>query len=50
MYNDPKGPCAVKPKMFAVKGSEIDLVPADDLYASKRADDLKTPDSPFNHS
>ena len=34
--------------MFAVKGSEIDLVLAYNLHASKRAHDLKTPDSPFN--
>ena len=37
----------VKPKMFAVVGSERDPVRAYDLYASKRPDDLKTPDSPF---
>ena len=33
--------------MFAVVGSERDPVRAYDLYASKRPDDLKTPDSPF---
>ena len=37
----------VKPKMFAVVGSERDPVRAYDLYASKRPDNLKTPDSPF---
>ena len=44
---DPKDSCAVKPKMFALKGSDRDPVQAYDLYASKRPDDLKTPDSPF---
>ena len=33
--------------MFAVVGSERDPVRAYDLYASKRPDDLKTPDSLF---
>ena len=33
--------------MFAVIGSERDPVRAYDLYASKRPDDLKIPDSPF---
>ena len=45
---DPKVSCAVKPKMFAAKGSEINLVLVYNLYASKRAHDLKTPDSRFN--
>ena len=44
---DPKDSRTVKPKMFAVVGSERDPVRAYDLYASKRPDDLKTPDSPF---
>ena len=44
---DPKGSRTVKPKMFAVAGSERNPVRAYDLYASKRPDDLKTPDSPF---
>jgi len=44
---DPKDSCTVKPKMFAVVGSERDPVRAYDLYASKRPDGLKTPDSPF---
>ena len=44
---DPKGSRTVKPKLFAVAGSERDPVRAYDLYASKRPDDLKTPDSPF---
>ena len=33
--------------MFAVVGSERDPVQVYDLYASKRADSLKTLDSPF---
>ena len=33
--------------MFVVVGSERDPVRAYDLYASKRPDDLKTPDNPF---
>ena len=44
---DPKGFRTVKPKMFAVVGSERDPVRAYDLYACNRPDDLKTPDSPF---
>ena len=44
---DPKDSRTVKPKMFAVVGSERDPVRAYDIYASKRPDDLKTPDSPF---
>ena len=44
---DPKDSRTVKPKMFAVVGSERDPVQAYDLYASNRPDDLKTPDSPF---
>ena len=43
----PKGPRTLKPKMFAVVGSERDPVRACDFYASKRPEDLKTPDSPF---
>ena len=35
----------VKRKMFVVVGSERDPVRAYDLYASKRPDDLKTPDN-----
>ena len=45
---DPKGSSCVKPIMFAVKGSEIDLLLAYNLYASKRAHDLKTPDNLLN--
>ena len=44
---NPKDSRTVKPKMFAVVGSERDPVRAYDLYASKRPDHLKTPDSPF---
>ena len=44
---DPKDSRTVKPKMFAVVGSERDPVRAYDLYASKRPDDLKTPGIPF---
>ena len=44
---DPKDFRTVKPKMFAVIGSERDPVRAYDLYACNRPDDLKTPDSPF---
>ena len=44
---DPKDFRIVKPKLFAVVDSEIDPVRAYDLCASKRPDDLKTPDSPF---
>ena len=44
---DQKDSSTVKPKMFAVVGSERDPVRAYDLYASKTPDDLKTPDSPF---
>ena len=33
--------------MFAVVGSGRDPVQAYDLYASKKPDDLKTPESPF---
>ena len=46
---DPKDARAVKPKMFAVEGSETDPVHvrAYDLWASNRLDDMKTPDSPF---
>ena len=42
---DPKDSRTVKRKMFAVIGSERDPVRAYDLYASKRPDDLKTPDN-----
>ena len=38
---DPKNSRTVKPKMFAVVGSERDLVQVWDLYACKRPDDLK---------
>jgi len=43
---DPKDSRTVKPNTFAVVGSERGPVRAYDLYASKRPDDLKTPDSP----
>ena len=44
---DQKDSRTVKSKMFAVVGRERDPVRAYDLSASKRPDDLKTPDSPF---
>ena len=47
---NPKDSRTVKPKMFAVVDSERGPFRAYDLYASKRPDDLKTPDSPFYHN
>ena len=44
---DPKDSRAVKPKTFAVEDSERDPVRSFDLYASKRPDYMKTPESPF---
>ena len=44
---DPKDSRTVKPKIFAVVGSERDPAGAYDLYASKRPDDLKPVDSLF---
>ena len=44
---DPKDSRTVKPKMFAVVGSERDPVRGYVLYTCKRPDDLKTPESPF---
>ena len=37
----------VKPKMCAVQGSERDPVRVYDVYASKRSDEMKNPDTPF---
>lgn len=44
---DPKDSRKVKPKMFAVQGSERNPLQAYQLYASKRPEDMKKPDSPF---
>ncbi|RUA04261.1 MAG: hypothetical protein DSY43_06765 [Gammaproteobacteria bacterium] len=44
---DPKDSRTVKPKMFAVAGSERDPLRAYQLYVSKRPDDMKTPESAF---
>ena len=45
--SQPKDTRTVKPKMFAVRGSERDPVLFYHQYASKRPDDMNNKDSPF---
>ena len=45
--SQPKDTRTVKPKMFAVRGSERDPVLFYRQYASKRPDDMNNKDSPF---